>query len=238
MPSLIRTLPPLLAAFLLTTAGCNERLGGEATTPPGNLPSEPAAGAPPAPGEGGGETPAPGEGAAPVKVTMTTSKGVIELELNPGKAPKTVANFVAYAKKGHYDGTLFHRVISDFMIQGGGFDAKMAEKPTDAPIPNEGQNGLKNLRGTIAMARTGDPDSATSQFFINVKDNSQLDYPSPDGFGYAVFGKVTAGMDVVDAIRNTPTGIKPDANGRPMEDVPTTAVTIKSVKVAAAEETP
>jgi cyclophilin family peptidyl-prolyl cis-trans isomerase len=165
--------------------------------------------------------------AKPVKVTIETSKGAIELELNAAKAPVSVANFVNYAKKGHYEGTVFHRVIPDFMIQGGGFTADLQQKPTDPPIKNEGNNGLKNTRGSIAMARTSVPNSATSQFFINVKDNSFLDYPGSDGYGYAVFGKVTKGMEVVDAIVSVPTTAA--AVGR---DVPTEPITIKSVKVA------
>ncbi len=145
-----------------------------------------------------------------VKVSMETSKGVIELELDAEKAPISVANFVSYVKKGHYDGTIFHRVMPTFMIQGGGYEGgyegkPLTEKPTDAPIKNEGGNGLKNVRGSIAMARTSDPDSATCQFFINVKDNANLDRPSFDGVGYAVFGKVTKGMDVVDAIKDADT---------------------------------
>lgn len=160
-----------------------------------------------------------------VKVTLDTSKGAIELELDAEKAPITVANFVSYVKKGHYEGTIFHRVIPGFMAQGGGFTADMNQKDTDAPIKNEGQNGLKNVRGSIAMARTSVLDSATSQFFINVVDNAGLDYPSNGG--YAVFGKVTKGMDVVDAIVSAPTTVK---NG--MGDVPVEAIVIKSAKIA------
>ncbi len=163
---------------------------------------------------------------ATVKITLETSKGIIELELNGEKAPVSTANFVSYAKKGQYDGTIFHRVIPGFMIQGGGFTPDMAQKPTDAPIKNEASNGLKNDRGTIAMARTGDPNSATCQFFINVVDNKGLDAPNPDGYGYAVFGKVVKGMDIVDAIVGVPTG---RVNG--MGDVPKEAITIKSAKV-------
>ncbi len=162
-----------------------------------------------------------------VKITLETSKGNIEIELDAEKAPISTANFVNYAKKGHYEGTIFHRVIPGFMIQGGGFDAEMTQKGTDAPIANESKNGLKNARGTIAMARTNVPDSATSQFFINVKDNANLDYPSFDGYGYAVFGKVTAGMDVVDAIVGVPTTSK-----GPHQNVPAEPILIKSAKVA------
>jgi cyclophilin family peptidyl-prolyl cis-trans isomerase len=164
---------------------------------------------------------------APVNVTLETSLGTIQLELDADKAPATVANFVQYAKGGHYDGLVFHRVIKGFMIQGGGYDEKFNQRKTRAPIQNEGANGLKNARGTIAMARTGDPHSATSQFFINHADNAFLDHPGRDGWGYAVFGKVTAGMEVVDKIAAAQTGPIPPF-GR---DVPVTAVVIKSVKV-------
>ncbi len=140
------------------------------------------------------------------RVLLKTSLGDIVLELNPAKAPKTVANFLQYVRDKHYDGTVFHRVIDGFMIQGGGMDAEMREKSTRAPIPLEAANGLRNDRGTIAMARTGDPNSATSQFFINVVDNDMLNAPKPDGHGYAVFGRVVQGMDVVDKIRAVPTG--------------------------------
>ncbi len=163
--------------------------------------------------------------AGPVKVLMETSKGNIELELNADKAPKTVANFLHYVDKGFYDNTIFHRVIPDFMIQGGGLTEDMHKKNTDAPVENEAKNGLKNVRGSIAMARTRAPHSATSQFFINLKDNSRLDYPGADGWGYCVFGKVTQGMDVVDAIAAEPTTYK----GR-RANVPQTPIIIKSVK--------
>jgi cyclophilin family peptidyl-prolyl cis-trans isomerase len=162
-----------------------------------------------------------------VKVTLETSKGTIELELDNAKAPISVANFVKYAKAGHYEGTIFHRVIPGFMIQAGNFLPSMEEKMNEAPIKNESQNGLKNSRGTIAMARTSVPDSATSQFFINVKDNANLDYPSFDGVGYAVFGKVTKGMDVVDAIVGVPTTQK-----GPHGDVPVEPILIKAAKVS------
>ena len=141
------------------------------------------------------------------KVKLATSEGDIVVELDAAKAPKSVANFVEYVKAGHYNGTVFHRVISTFMIQGGGMTADLKEKPTRAPIPLESRNGLTNQRGTVAMARTSDPNSATSQFFINVKDNDFLNQPqSRDGNGYAVFGKVVEGMDVVDKIKATATG--------------------------------
>ena len=141
------------------------------------------------------------------KVKLETSAGDIVIELDAAKAPKSAENFVQYVKTGHYDGTIFHRVISNFMIQGGGMTADRREKATRAPIALEARNGLVNTRGTVAMARTNDPNSATSQFFINVKDNDFLNAAqSRDGNGYAVFGKVTSGMDVVDKIRNAPTG--------------------------------
>ncbi len=170
--------------------------------------------------------PAPAPAAAKVKITLETTKGAIELELDGEKAPKSTENFVNYVKKGHYAGTIFHRVIPGFMIQGGGFTEDMNQKPTEAPISNEASNGLKNDRGTISMARTSNPNSATCQFFINLVDNKGLDAPNPDGFGYAVFGKVTKGMDVVDAIAAAPTGIKGG-----MRDVPNDTITIKSAKV-------
>ena len=163
------------------------------------------------------------------KVTMETSVGTITLELDDAKAPETVANFVQYAKDGHYDGTIFHRVIDGFMIQGGGFTKDMNQKETREPIRNEAMNGLKNLRGTIAMARTMVVDSATSQFFINLVDNAFLDFqnPTPQGFGYAVFGKVVDGMDVVDQIAKVKTGFS-----GPHQNVPEEAVVIKKVAVS------
>ena len=138
--------------------------------------------------------------ATPPKVELVTSAGTIVVQLDAQRAPKTVANFERYVNEGFYAGTVFHRVIPGFMIQGGGFTASMQQKPTHAPIALESQNGLRNLRGTIAMARTMDPNSATSQFFINLVDNPSLDFPQPDGHGYAVFGQVVSGMDVVDRI--------------------------------------
>jgi len=146
-------------------------------------------------------------------VELTTSEGTIRLELDADKAPVTTRNFIDYVRSGFYDGTIFHRVIDGFMIQGGGFAPGMNRKDTRAPITNEATNGLKNLTGSIAMARTADPNSATSQFFINVANNSSLDYPSPDGYGYAVFGKVIDGMDVVMRIakvRTTQSGYQQD----------------------------
>ncbi len=162
------------------------------------------------------------------KVTMTTSLGDVVIELNAAKAPKTVDNFLQYVKAGQYDGTVFHRVIENFMIQGGGFSPDLKEKPTRAPIPLEARNGLSNSRGTLAMARTSDPNSATAQFFINVQDNTFLDAAkSPDGNGYAVFGKVVSGMDVVDRIRLVQT-----ANRGPYQNVPLQPVTIIKATVA------
>ncbi len=159
-----------------------------------------------------------------MRYTMTTSMGEIVLELDPEKAPITCENFDRYVREGHYDGTIFHRVIDNFMIQGGGFDQDFNQKPTHEGIKNEWQNGLSNLRGTIAMARLGNqPDSATAQFFINVNDNTFLDQPR-DGAGYAVFGRVVEGMDVVDAIRRTPTR---DFRGH--GDVPVTPVVIERI---------
>jgi peptidyl-prolyl cis-trans isomerase A (cyclophilin A) len=141
------------------------------------------------------------------KVRLTTSMGDVVLDLDRAKAPKTVDNFLGYVSAGHYDGTVFHRVIDGFMVQGGGVTAELKEKPTRAPIPLESRNGLTNVRGSVAMARTSDPNSATSQFFINVKDNPFLDAANTrDGHGYAVFGKVVQGMDVVDKIRIVKTG--------------------------------
>ncbi len=161
-------------------------------------------------------------------VTLHTSMGDISLELDAEKAPKTVANFLQYARDGFYDGTIFHRVINNFMIQGGGMTADMAQKQTRAPVDNEANNGLKNKTGTIAMARTNDPHSATAQFFINVSDNGFLDHTAPtaQGWGYAVFGRVTAGMDVVEKIKAVATG-----NKGFHQDVPKEAVTIERVTV-------
>ncbi|MDH1336353.1 peptidylprolyl isomerase [Comamonas thiooxydans] len=165
----------------------------------------------------------PGLAQAQSKVQLKTSMGDIVVELNDAKAPKSAANFLQYVRDKHYDGTVFHRVIDGFMIQGGGMDANLNEKPTRAPISLEASNGLKNDRGTIAMARTGNPNSATSQFFINVVNNDMLNAPKPDGNGYAVFGKVIKGMDVVDKIRAVATG-----NRGMHQNVPTTPVTILS----------
>jgi len=154
-------------------------------------------------------------------IKLTTNHGAITLDLDAEKAPKTVANFLAYVESGHYDGTIFHRVIDGFMIQGGGMGVGMKEKATNAPVENEAGNGLKNDRGTIAMARTNDPHSATAQFFINVKDNDFLNFraPSGSGWGYCVFGKVVEGMDVVDKIKGVKTGNKGFHQDVPVEDV-------------------
>lgn len=160
---------------------------------------------------------------SPPRVKLSTTAGDIVVEVYADKAPKTAANFLQYVQDKHYDGTIFHRVIPSFMIQGGGFSPTMQEKITRPPIPLETRPDLKNDRGTLAMARTADPNSATGQFFINVVDNARLNAPSPDGHGYAVFGKVVSGMDVVDKIRAVPTG-----NSGMHQNVPTTPVVIKT----------
>nr|WP_315465863.1 peptidylprolyl isomerase [uncultured Rhodoferax sp.] len=161
------------------------------------------------------------------KVFFQTSVGNFAVELYPEKAPKTVENFVQYVKDKHYNGTIFHRVIPNFMVQGGGFTTSMQQKATRAPVPLEANNKLKNDRGTIAMARTSDPNSATAQFFINVVDNQNLNAPRPDGYGYTVFGKVIQGMDTIDKIRNVPT------SGAGMyQDVPQTPIVIHSATLA------
>lgn len=161
-------------------------------------------------------------------IKMQTNFGTIEIELDHEKAPKTAANFEQYVKEGFYDGTIFHRVISNFMIQGGGFEPGMKQKPTNDTIENEAANGLSNDNGTIAMARTNDPHSATAQFFINVKDNTFLNHtaPSGQGWGYCVFGKVTNGMDVVNKIKSVETG-----NSMGHQDVPTEDVIIEKVEI-------
>jgi cyclophilin family peptidyl-prolyl cis-trans isomerase len=184
-------------------------------------PSTPAQTPAPAP------APAPTKGKGKIVVLIETSLGNMKAELYADKAPKTVENFEAYAKAKFYDGTIFHRVIPGFVIQGGGFAKDLSQKKTNDPIPLESQNGLKNARGTLAMARTADPNSATSQFFVNLKDNTMLDYPKPDGNGYAVFGMVTSGMDVVDKIAAVQTTTA--ENG--MENVPVDPVIIKSIKI-------
>lgn len=167
-------------------------------------------------------------GATTVTVQMQTNKGLIVLELDAAKAPKTVANFLEYARAGFYDGTIFHRVIPNFMIQGGGFEPGMHQKETRGMIKNEADNGLKNDIGTIAMARTPNPDSATAQFFINTKDNGFLNYSAPtaQGWGYCVFGKVVAGMDVIQSIEKVATGNRGGHGDVPVEDVVIQKVTV------------
>mgnify|MGYP001549938007 FL=1 len=162
------------------------------------------------------------------RILIKTSLGDLTVALYPDKAPKSVENFLDYVKSGFYDGTIFHRVIANFMIQGGGFTRDLRMKPTRAPIANESKNGLSNLRGTLAMARTADPNSATAQFFINVVDNPRLDYAGDASPGYAVFGKVVSGLDVVDKIKAVPTG----AQGPFRSDVPVTPVVIEKVSLA------
>ncbi len=162
------------------------------------------------------------------EVLITTSLGKIKVKLNSEKAPVSTENFLKYVEKKHYDGTTFHRVMKTFMIQGGGHLPDMSEKSTGAPIKNEAKNGLSNSRGTIAMARTNDVDSATAQFFINVVDNQRLDYKNDSNYGYAVFGEVTEGLDVVDKIRDVTTTTKGE-----YENVPATPVMIKSVRLVA-----
>ena len=161
-----------------------------------------------------------------VQVEVQTSAGDFVLDLDADRAPKTVQNFLQYVNDKHYQGTIFHRVIDGFMVQGGGFTVDMTQKPTRPPVPLEANNGLRNDRGTIAMARTGNPNSATSQFFINVVDNPGLNAPKPDGFGYTVFGKVSSGMETIEKIRAMPTGSKSG-----MQNVPLTPVTINAVRV-------
>lgn len=215
----------LAALGLMVTIGC----GGGSPPPPAEEPKE--APAPPVPTAPSKEEPA----ASPATpstgnpmVEMRTSLGTMKIELYPDKAPKTVENFLQYAREGFYDGTVFHRVISGFMIQGGGFTPDMSEKETRAPIENEASNGLKNVRGSIAMARTGDPHSASSQFFINTVDNPGLDFTAEtvQGFGYAVFGQVVEGLETLDAIKKVSTGSR---GGH--DDVPADPVVIESVRV-------
>ncbi|MGQ0749589.1 MAG: peptidylprolyl isomerase [Betaproteobacteria bacterium] len=171
-------------------------------------------------------------GAAAPQVELKTTMGTIVLELDADRAPETVKNFQQYVQSGHYNGTVFHRVIPGFMIQGGGFTADLGHKPTREPIRNEANNGLRNMVGTIAMARTSDPHSATSQFFINVADNPALDYREGN-FGYAVFGKVISGMDVVQSIVTVPTAARP-----PHQNVPVKPVVIESARVLGAASKP
>jgi peptidyl-prolyl cis-trans isomerase A (cyclophilin A) len=218
-----------IAAVLLFAAACSNTSkpteGSTASAAPAAKAAAPGAPAPAA----APAAPLPA-GARPV-VVIETSKGVIEAELDGDKAPISVRNFLSYIEKKHYDGTIFHRVIGppkNFMIQGGGFTPDMVQKPTDPPIKNEADNGLKNDRGTLAMARTRVVDSATSQFFINLKHNEFLDHQekSDMGYGYTVFGKVLKGMDVVDTIAQVPTGMK-----GMMGDVPLEPIMIKSIRV-------
>jgi len=204
---------PFAALAAPPAGGGGDKAGGDKAKPPAATPSAPAK--------------APAAAKNPV-VVITTSMGTIKAELYPDKAPVTVENFLKYVDDKHYDGTIFHRVINDFMIQGGGFDDKMTEKKTRAPIKNEASNGLKNAVGMLAKADTNVPDSATAELYIQVKENAFLDFrdPSPRGIGYAVFGKVIEGMDVVQKIKTVPTGFA--SNG--MQDVPKTPVVIKSVR--------
>ena len=165
------------------------------------------------------------------KVEFKTTMGNFVVELDDVKAPKSTANFLNYVKSGFYNGTILHRVIDGFRIQGGGFTPDLNQKPTDSPVVSEAQNGLKNNAYTIAMARTSDPDSATSQFFINVKDNAALDYPNAMGNGYTVFGKVISGTQTIDAIRKVPTMVAPAPRMGRMSDVPTKTVIIESATI-------
>lgn len=192
----------------------------------------------PAPAAPGSAPAAPPAAAAPVFVLLDTSRGKIVLELDPAKAPISVANFMEYVKSGFYDGTVFHRVVPNFVVQGGGFDGQMVQKQTRPPIKNEWTNGLKNLKGTISMARLPNPDSATSQFFLNLKDNAMLD--GANGPGYAVFGKIVAGMNVLDAMGSTRTAMAQatDQSGvrRSFPDVPAEPITLtKASEIPAAE---
>jgi len=172
-----------------------------------------------------------GVAASAQTVKLSTTLGEIRIELDAEKAPKSTANFLQYVKAGHYDGTVFHRVIENFMVQGGGFNAKLEQKPTRPPIPLESRNGLANVRGSIAMARTNDPNSATSQFFINVVDNPFLDAEnSRDGNGYAVFAKVVSGMEIVDQIRVTPTENKGMHQNLPIKPIIITKAVVESKK--------
>jgi cyclophilin family peptidyl-prolyl cis-trans isomerase len=211
------------ALGLMVTMGC----GGGSPPPPAEEPK--AAPAPPAPSEEEpAARPAPSSTGTNPMVEMRTSLGTMKIELHPDKAPKTVENFLQYAREGFYDGTVFHRVISGFMIQGGGFTPDMSEKETRAPIENEASNGLKNVRGSLAMARTGDPHSASSQFFINTVDNPFLNFTAEtvQGYGYAVFGQVVEGLETLDAIKKVSTGSRGG-----YDDVPVDPVVIESVRV-------
>ena len=198
----------------------------------GTAPAKPAAKAPAkaAPAKKAETPAADAEKATATKVLIKTNLGDMTVELYPDKSPKSVENFLAYVNSGFYDGTIFHRVIDNFMIQGGGFTRDLHQKPTKPAITNEAKNGLSNTRGTLAMARTGDPNSATAQFFVNVVDNPRLDFTSDANgatWGYAVFGKVVTGLDVVDKIKAVPTG----AQGPFKSDVPVTPVVIEKISV-------
>lgn len=222
--TLFKTLAMTALMFsLLTVVGCSGRDDEAAAPEPGAAPTPQPAVTPAAPVEPAA-APEP-EAETPPVVRIKTDKGDIVIELNPEKAPITVENFLEYVDAGFYDGTIFHRVISTFMVQGGGFTPDYQEKATGPPIRNEAANGLLNLRGTVAMARTSEVDSATAQFFINVVDNDQLDHAGddPPSFGYCVFGKVVEGMDVVDRIRHVDT-----ARRGTMRDVPREHVVIRS----------
>jgi peptidyl-prolyl cis-trans isomerase A (cyclophilin A) len=200
----------------------------QATAPAKPAVKAPAKAAPAKPKSDDKQAPASDKTAS--KVLIKTSLGDMTVELYPDKAPKTIENFLGYVNSGFYDGTIFHRVIDNFMIQGGGFTRDLRQKPTRPAIPNEAKNGVGNQRGTLAMARTGDPNSATAQFFINVVDNPRLDYTSDANgatWGYCVFGKVISGLDIIDKIKAVPTG----AQGPFKSDVPTTPVVIEKVSV-------
>jgi peptidyl-prolyl cis-trans isomerase A (cyclophilin A) len=258
MRALVR--PIVTAALLASVALLAPRASGQDKAPPTAPPSQPAPAAPKAtpklddkpaspkaapatppataPATPPAATPPVASGAAVEYVKMSTSMGDVIIELNREKAPLSVENFLSYVDKDYYAGTIFHRVIKTFMIQGGGFTADLTQKSTDKPIKNEWQNGLKNVRGTVAMARTQEPDSATSQFFINVVDNAYLDTPR-GGAAYAVFGRVVAGMEVVDQIKAVPTAKKQATTpaGKAMfSDVPVQPVTITKMSRLSADE--
>ncbi len=216
----------LLAAALLVPAFAFAQSTPPAAAKPAPAASKAANKAPATAAKADARDASPATAAAP-RVLLKTSLGDMTIELYPDKAPKSVENFLAYVKSGFYDGTLFHRVIDNFMVQGGGFTRDLKQKPTRAAIPIESKNGLSNLRGTVAMARTADPNSATAQFFINVVDNPRLDYASDASPGYTVFGKVVSGLDVVDKMKAVPTG----PQGPFRSDVPTTPIVIEKATV-------
>jgi peptidyl-prolyl cis-trans isomerase A (cyclophilin A)/peptidyl-prolyl cis-trans isomerase B (cyclophilin B) len=222
---------PMFTRLLLAAALLAPAFAFAQSTPPATATPAPAAGkaatkAPATAAKADAKKAAPATAAAP-RVLVKTNLGDMTIELYPDKAPKSVENFLAYVKSGFYDGTLFHRVIDNFMVQGGGFTKDLRQKPTRAAIPIESKNGLSNLRGTVAMARTADPNSATAQFFINVVDNPRLDYASDASPGYTVFGKVVSGLEVVDKMKAVPTG----PQGPFRSDVPTTPIVIEKVTV-------